>query len=108
METTQNPFEVINKRLSKIEELLYQALNPTPIKEIEKSDLTDINGAVEETGLSRSTIYQKGDRMPRIKTQKKVLFSRKALREWVEAGMPDVSMIKAANDMAEIVKRRKH
>ncbi len=93
-----------------IEESMQNLLNKfkQPINKEEKSDLTDIYGAAEETGLSRSTIYQKGDRIPRIKTQKKVLFSRKALREWVEAGMPDVSMIKAANDMAEIVKRRKH
>jgi len=93
-----------------IEESMQNLLNKfkQPINKEEKSDLTDIYGAAEETGLSRSTIYQKGDRIPRIKTQKKVLFSRKALSEWVEEGMPDVSMIKAANDMAEIVKRRKH
>lgn len=107
METIQNPFDVYNKRLLNIEELLHRLLKYWPVKEAEKPDITDINGAVEETGLCKSTIYQKGDRMPRIKTPKKVLYSRKALREWVEAGMPDVSMIKAANDMAEIVKRRK-
>ena len=105
MELIQNPFEVINKRLTNIEDLLSKVFQPLPAKE-EKRDLTDIKGAVEETGLSRSTIYQKGKKIPRIKTQKKVLFSRKALREWVEAGMPDVSKIDDANRMAELVGKR--
>ncbi len=79
---------------------------PTPPPE--KPDLTDVHGAVEETGLSTSTIYQRGDRMPRIKTPKKVLYSRKALREWVLNGMPDVSKIDAANKLADNLRNNKN
>jgi hypothetical protein len=85
-------------------DFLIKQKHPIPIAE--KSDLTDINGAAEETGLSKSTIYQRGDKMPRIKTPKKVIYSRKALREWVEAGMPDVSKAKAANELAQTIKKR--
>jgi hypothetical protein len=104
MEIIQNPFEVINSRLANIENLLSKVFQPSA-QIIEKPDLTDITGASEVTGLSKSTIYQRGDRLPRIKTPKKVVFSRKALNQWVLDGMPDVSMQKAANDLALAVQK---
>jgi len=109
MNTIKVTFETMP---SVVEQIFYdlQAIKEklaAPAPEKPTADLCDIKGAKEETGLSLSTIYQysAAGKIPRIKTPKRVLYSRKALREWVLSGMPDVSRIEAANELAKSVKR---
>jgi hypothetical protein len=81
-----NPFEEITARLNRIDELLVR-LDAT-MKGLTVSDNRDIGNietAVDATLLSRSTIYKHvaANRIPFIKKNGRIYFSRLALRNWL-------------------------
>jgi len=93
-----NPFEAIEVRLSNIEHLLL-ALKHAPKQQAELPDIIGIKEASILLGLTVDTIYGKvHDRtIPFIKQKqtKKLYFSRKKLRTWLEEGeQPTISEIK--------------
>jgi excisionase family DNA binding protein len=86
MNMTQNPFELIEERLNRMESLLYEIKNEPPSVTQELPDRCNLKDACIETGLSESKIYKAVmDRdIPFMKYGRRLVFSRKALREWVE------------------------
>ena len=54
----------------------------------------------------KSTIYKRAKKMPHRKMGKKLIFSRTQLLNWIDAGMPDLSQNKAAEDFQKLVRNR--
>lgn len=82
---TQNPFELIEERLDRMESLLYEIKNVPPSVTQELPDRCGLKDACIETDLSESKIYKAVmDReIPFKKYGRRLVFSRKALQEWV-------------------------
>lgn len=88
---TANPFEVIDSRLNVIESLLSQIVHrPSGTDEVRK-DIGGLEIAIEETGLSRSSIYRMVHlrTIPHFKNGGKLYFSRKELRTWITKNRRD-------------------
>lgn len=79
-----NDLEEIIKRC--VREVLEEIKSNEPNINHEVSDRTDIYGAVEETGLSKSKLYKltMEGKIPSRKFGKQLVFSRKELKQWVE------------------------
>ncbi len=82
-----NPFDVIEARLSNIESLLLD-IKHTPKDHSEKKDTGGIEVATEETGLTSHSIYRlvSERKIPHSKKGGRLYFSRKALRNWIDEG----------------------
>lgn len=88
---TMNPFAVIEERLIGIEVLLWD-LKKLQSTEKEKTETDeDIGGmglAEQITGLAKPTIYAlvAKDKIPFMKKNKKLYFSRQGLLDWIKSG----------------------
>lgn len=91
---TQNPFEVIDARLSNIETLLQdlttKQTTPAPVEAL--PDLIKIKEAETETGYKRGYIYELVSKkaIPFHKRGNSLRFSRSELRDWIRAGRPAI------------------
>lgn len=86
----KNPFEIIDVRLSNIENLILELKNqPTAAINIQESDiLFDIQQAADFLKLSVATVYSKVSKreLPYIKRGKKLYFSQIELLEYIKEG----------------------
>jgi excisionase family DNA binding protein len=82
---TENPFEVIEKRLSGIEALLIE-IKHTPVVNNEPSDRISLAEACQLTGSSKSQIYKLSmlNKIPVSHFGKRLVFSRRELTEWMQ------------------------
>ena len=78
-----NPFDVLNERLDKIEQL-FTLMYESQAKSVEEKPL-DINGASDFTGLPVSTIYNLVSKsaIPYSKPGKRLFFFKKDLIQWI-------------------------
>lgn len=69
-------------------EAFYAKVNTQPAPQKEENDFTNIDGAMEITGLERSTIYNKWSKgeMPGYKKSRRLYFKRSELIAWLESG----------------------
>ena len=84
-----NPFEVIEARLSSIENLILDLKQPTKVEPAEQPEqLLTVNGAAEFLGLTVPTIYSKCSRneIPFMKRSKRLYFSSTELMEYLKEG----------------------
>jgi excisionase family DNA binding protein len=81
-----NPFEVIEARLSNIENLLLDIKHPTKAPEPLPDRIT-LQDACELTGQSKGQLYKMTmlGTIPFSHFGKRLIFSRKALTEWMES-----------------------
>lgn len=86
-----NPFEIIDARLSNIETLLLD-IKHTPREQNERKDTGGIEVAIDETGLTSHSIYRlvSERKIPHSKKGGRLYFSRKALQKWIEEGQRSV------------------
>lgn len=85
----ENPFEIIEGRLNKIEDLLLVIKQNSSLeKEGPLKDMGGLEIAVQETGLSTHSIYRLvcERKLPHSKKGGRLYFSRKALRKWIHEG----------------------
>jgi excisionase family DNA binding protein len=82
-----NPFDIIDARLSNIENLLID-LKHSPKETIKLPDVGGIAVAMEITGLAKQTVYQlvSKNQIPFMKKGGKLYFSRAQLLEWINSG----------------------
>ncbi len=87
---TQNPFEAIDKRLSSIENLLFDLTqNKKPVISLpEISDLLTIKEAADFLHLTVATCYTKVSRreLPVMKKTRRLYFSKADLIKWLQQG----------------------
>lgn len=101
---TQNPFEVLDARLTNIEALLQDLKTthsaPAPAEE-ELPDIIKIAEAAKETGFKASYLYEMVSKkaIPYHKVGNSLRFSRSELRSWIRAGRPAI-MQQAVENMA--------
>lgn len=83
-----NPFEVIETRLSNIENLILEVKNKLPDHANDQDKFLTIPQAAKLLHLSVPTMYGKTHRheIPFMKRGKRVLFSKKQLIEYMEQG----------------------
>lgn len=85
-----NPFEVIEARLSSIENLILDLKHqPTKVEPTEQTErLLNIQEAAEFLSLTVPTMYSKVSKgeLPVMKQGKRLYFSRTELMEYVKAG----------------------
>jgi len=85
-----NPFEVIEARLSSIENLILDLKHqPTKVEPTEQPEqLLTVQGAAEFLGLTVPTIYSKCSRyeIPFMKRSKRLYFSSTELMEYLKEG----------------------
>ena len=81
-----NPFDVIEARLSNIENLLLDMKHPAKVSE-PIQDRIDLNDACQLTGSSKSQLYKLTmlNEIPHQKFGKRLIFSRKELTAWMES-----------------------
>ena len=79
-----NPFEIIDQRLSNIENLLLDIKHPQ--RPPAPSDRCKLSDACEITGLSKAAIYKltSEKKLPHSKFGSRLIFSRRQLSAWVE------------------------
>ena len=101
-ETLPSAIEQLNLKLERIEALLS---SPTPQPIVKDTMLID--EAIEflqENGrpTSKSTIYKESSLgwIPAQRVGKRLVFSRKELKTWIESGMPKQSELDAADSLA--------
>lgn len=84
----ENPFTIIEGRLSRLEDLLLDLKQTFPHTEEVIRDIGGVEVAVEETGLSTHSIYRlvSERKLPHSKRGGRLYFSRKSLKKWIEAG----------------------
>jgi len=101
---TQNPFEVLDARLTNIEALLQDIkttyTSPAPAEE-ELTDIIKIAEAETETGYKKGYIYELVSKkaIPYHKVGNSLRFSRSELRSWIRAGRPAI-LQQAVENMA--------
>jgi excisionase family DNA binding protein len=80
-----NPFEVIEARLSNIENLLLDIKHPIRVLE-PLPDRIELDEACKLTNQSKGQMYKLTmlNKIPHQKFGKRLVFSRKALTEWLE------------------------
>ena len=84
-----NPFEVIEARLSSIENLILDLKQPTKVEPTEQPEqLLTVQEAAQFLNLTVPTIYSKVSKgeLPVMKRGKRLYFSRTELMEYVKAG----------------------
>ncbi len=86
----ENPFTIIELRLSRIENILHQLLEheePQEKKE-ENSDIGGVELAMQITGKAKQTLYQlvSKRKIPHFRISGKLYFSRKNLLNWIKSG----------------------
>jgi excisionase family DNA binding protein len=101
---TQNPFEVLEARLTNIEALLQDLKTThtaTALTEEELPDIIKIAEAETETGFKKGYIYELVSKkaIPFHKVGNSLRFSRSELRSWIRAGRPAI-MQQAVENMA--------
>ncbi len=112
--TTQNYMEREDVR-AEVKSLFREMINE--IRELppvqEPPDRVGIEGAMEETGLEKASLYQKtkptcADPIPHQKFGKRLIFSRKQLRAWMEKNtVTRVSYDKLAADQLQKESRKR-
>jgi len=86
-----NPFEIIDQRLSNIENKLNDLKNSRSEKNFSHEQSEDIGGielAEKIIGLAKPTIYAlvSKSKIPFMKQGKRLYFSRQELTEWIKSG----------------------
>lgn len=84
-----NPFETIDARLSRIENLILDVKHPYENRaEKSTSDLLNVEEAANFLRLSTPTIYSKVSKgeLPFMKRSKRLYFSKEELMEYVKGG----------------------
>lgn len=105
-----NPFEVIDARLSNIESLLLDLKHKKPEEKALKDAMLidEALAYLAELGrpTSKSTLYKETcmNAIPHKRVGKRLVFSRAALRQWVEQGMPKQYELDAADRLKKLVK----
>ena len=86
--TAPNPFEDILLKLSSIESTNNVILNKLSKLENQDPEIGDIRLAEKTTGYARQTVYQlvSARRIPFLKKQGKLFFSKSDLIEWLREG----------------------
>lgn len=107
-----NPFELIDIRLSRIEEIL-KKLTDESLPEINRKisvspiNIVDIDGLIQHRPLlgSKSTIYKRCSEgtIPHGKNGHKLIFDLRAIDKWLEDGMNEA----VDNEMAAALSRMK-
>lgn len=84
----ENPFEILEGRLNRIEDLLFTIQQQSKDHTTPPKDLGGVEIAVDETGLSSHSIYRLASerKIPHSKRGGRLYFSRKALRSWINEG----------------------
>lgn len=88
-EILNNPFQVINTRLSSIETLLIELrLSSSTQKETDQEEILNVKQASELLDLAVPTIYAMTSNriLPHSKRGKKLYFQKSELLEWIRAG----------------------
>lgn len=80
-----NPFDVIDSRLSNIENLLISIKHNQPAPAVMPVDRCNVHEAEKITGLKKPTIYKLcfAGKLPYQKFGKFLVFSRKELEQWM-------------------------
>lgn len=86
----QNPFEIIDARLSNIEALLIDRLNnsvlaPFPLTTDDDTPLS-VQQAAELLGIATQTVYQRIGQIPHTKRFGRLYFNRRELIQYINAG----------------------
>ena len=84
-----NPFEVIEARLSSIENLIHDLKQPTKVKPTEQPEqLLTVQEAAQFLNLTVPTIYSKVSKgeLPVMKRSKRLYFSSTELMEYLKEG----------------------
>lgn len=107
-----NPFETIETRLGKIENLLLDLKSSnqhTAGTAKNEKDLLTVSEAAEFLTLAVATIYSMVSRgtLPFMKRSKRIYFSRIELVEFLKAGRRQTSAEMAANADQFIIKRKR-
>lgn len=84
----ENPFEILEGRLTRIEDLLFTIHQNSKGNVTLTKDIGGVEVAVEETGLSTHSIYRLASerKIPHSKKGGRLYFSRKTLRKWIDEG----------------------
>jgi excisionase family DNA binding protein len=84
----ENPFEIINERLSSIENLLLEIHSKLEFSKNEEKDvMMDISEVSKHLNLAVPTIYSKvsSRELPSYKNGKRLYFSKKEIDEWMKS-----------------------
>lgn len=84
----ENPFEIINERLSSIENLLLEIHSKLEFSKNEEKDVMMNTAEVcKYLNLAKPTIYQKvsSRELPNYKNGKSLHFSKKEIDEWMKS-----------------------
>lgn len=83
----QNPFELLERRLARIEQLLAALATEAPPEQPE-ADLLNIKQAADLLNLARATVYNLVSKkeLPHFKKGKRLYFSKAALLNWIKEG----------------------
>ena len=106
-----NPFETIETRLGKIENLLLdlKSRDQQPAGTANEKDLLTVSEAAEFLTLAVPTIYSMVSRgtLPFMKRSKRIYFSRTELVDFLKAGRNQTTAEMAANADQYIIKRKR-
>lgn len=84
---------------------------PTAQTVNEQPDRTDINGAIEETGYTKNTIYKlvHEGKIPYHKPDgaSKLIFYRSELQEWIKGAKKETAKEYAGRKASELIDKRK-
>jgi len=85
-----NPFDLIQGQLHKIQALLEKLVAQENIPQIQNDALGDIQLAESITKLKRATIYShvSKKKIPFIKKNGKLYFSKRELEDWIKGNQP--------------------
>ncbi len=82
----ENPFEVINQRLDRIEELLVKLTDKMDELPPKEKRYMGTREAAEWLGISRSSLYSQLKSIPHTKRGKRLYFDREELASYVKNG----------------------
>jgi excisionase family DNA binding protein len=104
-----NPFEVIDRRLSNIESLLLGISEPKPDKLPDTPELLTIDEASAFLRLAKPTIYSmvSRGRLPYMKRAKKLYFSRIELMEYLRQGKVQTIDQSSPEALRNVIVKRK-
>lgn len=94
----QNPFEVLEKELSDIKEILHKILNsqnePKPIAGIDLNKYISLQDVTEMYGLSSQGLYAHMHEIEYVKRFRQIYFLKESLAKYMEEGKPVIVMKK--------------
>lgn len=97
--------EQLMSEFAELKAMLKPQPKPEPVKEVLLLD--EAIQVLRELGrpVQKSTLYKEVciGKIPHSKRGKRVIFSRKELTEWVNAGMPDQGQLEAADRLKRVV-----